>query len=977
MKKISNFIVKGRIFFIIFWSLLLVGAGVLFFFVDINYDTTKYLPGDSDTLVSLEIMEEEFGVINGQANLMFKNVSVKEAIKFKERLNSVDGVLEVMWLDTFIKSVDYEEILGINVEEFLGLLGADDQKLLEQIITALIGFESFGDFEESPLFDTIIGLIPIPIPVDSLNELFTAIKKLLNVKSFYNNNSALFQVMFVEDQYSLQTGESIEELRTLSENLIKNDSKKSFAMSGPAINSHYTRKLTSDEVFKITLYVIPIILIILFIFTNSWIEPVIFIIVIAVTVLINMGTNAMFEDISFLTQSTASLLQLAVTMDYAIFLLHRYTDNRENGMDKLEAMKDALSRSFLPISSSMLTTAAGFAALIFMRYTIGADLAFVMIKGITISILGVFTLMPAIIILFDKLLIKTQHKQFYPKMKTLVKPIFKLRYIIPILVVLISIPAFYVQNNNDFLYGESAMSAGEGTIAKEEMDEIINSFGKSNQIVILLDNHVSETLEKELLTTLERNLAPYEPSIMAMGTIPSFMKDLIPDAFKDQLVGENYNRIIIDIATGDEDEDAFKAISIIDNALISNFNSNQYYVVGGSVAVHEIKETVEQDFLIINILSIGLVFLILLISFRSLLIPILLVLVIELSVWINMAIPFLTGQPLIFIGYIIVSSVQLGATIDYGILLTQNYITYRKEMTKKQAFKEAIVSSSPSILTSGLILASAGYALFVVSSIEGVSSLGRLIGRGALLSTFFVLFLLPQLLYLFDKFIAKTTRKSNFLIEREQAGYSFNENGDLVFTVETKTENLHSLEIEHLLSKYLPEMTFLTSNQKTKQISELNKNYDIDVEFYVNKWTVTFKKDGKAYNNIKKHSKGRFSLYYRILSSEEESVHVEIERAGHLNIYSVTIDGKQYDVFENETLLMPTIEKRDGKLQFAGFYDNEILFDFNEPITRDLTLISSFKEVEDVKKETTEENLEEQHEDEDLEIKVDDEKLKD
>ncbi len=895
MKKLSSGIVKLRIFFIIFWAILLVASLVLFFFVEINYDTTKYLPKDSDTLISLEKMEDEFGVLYGQANVMVKDVAVIDALHVKQRILNIDGVLDVVWIDTFITG-DNLDSLAITIEGLVSL-------------------------NPPPLFDDIT--------------------KILDLKSFYDKTkeAALFQVMFEEDQYSLKTGESIEALRAdLTEQ------NYDFAMSGPAINSHYTRKLTSDEVFKITLYVIPIILIILFIFTNSWIEPLIFLIVIGVTVLINMGTNLMFDDISFLTQSTASLLQLAVTMDYAIFLLHRYTTYRDEGLDKKDAMVKALSKSLLPISSSMLTTAAGFAALIFMRYTIGADLAYVMIKGIAISIIAVFTLMPALIILFDSLLIKTKHKPFYPNLKRAVKPIFKLRFIIPALLLLIAVPAFSAQQNNHFLYGESAMSAGEGTQAKEELDDIERTFGKNNQLVILLNNKTSPALEKTLVTKLENDLAKYSPKILSYESMPAIIKPFIPDTFKSQLVGENYNRILITVKTGDEDEDAFDAIDKVRSALKRYYRSDDYYLVGGSVAVKEIKQTVEQDFIIINLLSIGLVFLILLISFKSLLIPALLVLVIEFSVWANMSIPYLSGEPLIFIGYIIVSSVQLGATIDYGILLTQNYLSLRKTNTKKQSFKKAITSSAPSILTSGLILASAGYALFFLSSIEGVAGLGELIGRGALFSTFLVLFLLPQLLYLFDKLIRKTTKNANFLIEREHTEYTFNENKDLIFTVETKVENLHALELEHLLVDHLPNITLLANPNET--FSELKDNYDVDVSFNINKWELVLKKDGFAYKAIKENASGRFSLYYKITSkteslNDEEILKAEIEKANHLNIYKVIIDDKSYNVFENEVLDEELFDEN-----FDYFVHDEP-FDYKLPIEKDLTITSKEKEIEE------------------------------
>ncbi len=446
MRKIFNFIVKSRIFFLIFWSVVLVASVVLIFNVNINYDTTLYLSKDSETREALIVMEKEFG-LNGQANVMVKVSDVKEALQVKKRLAETDGVLEILWLDT--------------------LIGEDEIKTTASII----------DFISS-------------LDID-----------LFDFKQFYNKDTghALYQVLFEEDQYSLKTGKSIEALRDkLDHNLGKKDN---YAMSGPAISTYHTQKLTSDEVFKITLYVIPIILIILIIFTNSWAEPLLFIIVVGASVLINMGTNALFnlfgnQSISFLTNSTASLLQLAITMDYAIFLLHRFRKEKETGLPPKEALSKALYHSFLPINSSMLTTAAGFAALMFMSYTIGFDLAIVMIKGILLSIIITFTLMPTLIMLFDKLIVKTEHKPLFPSLKKLATPIYKIRFVLPILAALIVLPVFQKQTANHFVFGESAMSASEGSIAALEIQAIEDRFGKNNMVVLLVpkvDNELGIT----------------------------------------------------------------------------------------------------------------------------------------------------------------------------------------------------------------------------------------------------------------------------------------------------------------------------------------------------------------------------------------------------------------------------------------------------------------------------------------------------
>lgn len=755
LKKIFNFIVRFRYIFLGLWGVLLVGSVIMIPFVNINYDTTEYLPESTRTAQSLQVMKDEFGLI-GQASLMLENVSIKQTVNVKHHIKAIDGVSEVIWLDTFIAAIPDIDV--------------DDIERVAQYIE-----------------DNLPTLTSVP-----------------GVDQFYKNGSSLLQIMFENKDHDTETKVAIEEIRaTLKRILLPS---QTFAMGGTAMSAYYTRTLTESEVFKITLYVLPIILLILIIFTSSWAEPILFLVVVGASVLVNMGTNLFLPSISFLTNSTASLLQLAISMDYAIFLLHQYTKERESGLDKIEAMKNAMSKSFLSIGSSMLTTTAGFIALMFMRYTFGLDLGIVMVKGIILSLLGTFTLMPPLIILADNLLVKTKHKPFFPKLGGLTKYIVKLRYVLPALMLLIAVPTFIAQRENNFLYGEAAMSVSPGSEPALEIKKIEDTFGKSNMLVILAPNDETinsrgtNDLEQQvmLIEELERNLRVYGPTIQAYATLdkminfvdfikiiageqllPPWLEDLIdgfevidkefienyiPEDFKNMLESENYSRIIISINTDSESERAFEAVKIIEttvNQFEINF-SKPLYLVGMTSSVLEIKEIVEVDFIFVNLLSIALVFIILLASFRSLSIPVILVLCIELSIWINMTIPFLQGSWLIFIGYIIVSSIQLGATIDYGILFTQNYLRSRETRGRSDSIRYSLDNSGHSILTSSLILTSAGYSLKFFSSVQGVAALGELIGRGAALSGFLVIFLLPQLLYLFDKTILKTTWKLKF-----------------------------------------------------------------------------------------------------------------------------------------------------------------------------------------------------------------------
>lgn len=754
MKRLAAFVLRFRHWFLSGTLLLVIASAIMFPFVKINYDFTKYLPEDMGTKQALKVMEEEFGIM-GQANIMIENITIERAINLKQTLiNNNEGILDILWLDTFVEP----DIL------------LEFENLFLQDVTMQ---EYFSD-------------------IPGLNQ-------------FYKNRKVLFQVVFKNGDYSDVTDQTFTDIR---EYLNKLDYQ--YAMAGSAVSTYHARHATEKEVFNITIFVIPIFLIILFIFTTSFLEPFLFIIVIGVAVIINMGTNVFFGEISFFTHSTATLLQFAVSMDYAIFLLHRYHEEKERHKgDNMTALKNALSKSYTAILASSLTTIAGFAALIFMRYTIGIDLALVMIKGVLLSIVSVFVFMPSLILLFDKGIEKTRHRLFAPKLHRFSDKAFRYRIIIPIIAIMLIYPTYIYQNSNKFLYGNSAMESGEGSEAAVELERIEKEFGNTNMIVLLLPHektdgviNVEETKKAEFRLIDDIKLRLYNLNVKAniqsyyqmtdistyfpkinlpktpetdkilealldwlesqgYGKPEDWIKDSIPPHMEAQLISENYSRIIISIQTQSESEEGFNAVKTI-KASADELAYQNYYLLGVTPSVMEIKEVVESDFVKVNILSIIAVLIILILSFKSLVLPFILVFVIELSIWINMSIPYIMNQPLIFIGYMIVSSIQLGATIDYAILLTGRYIDNRQSMNKKRAMIRSIINSGNSILTSSLIMASAGFILAFISSVEGVATIGTLIGRGALLSALLVLVFLPQLLYFFDKWILKTTMNIKF-----------------------------------------------------------------------------------------------------------------------------------------------------------------------------------------------------------------------
>ena len=739
MKKISAFIVKIRYFLLAFWVVATAVSIFLIPRVKIEYDTTVYLPENTRVKQSLRVMEEEFG-LTGQASVMIEDVDPVKVFVYKDKINSMPYIMEVIWIDNFI-----------------------ERDVIQNIQDLFDEYDPNGNFR--------FGAIP-------------------GLNAFYKDRTALLQVVFTENDHSLNVGNSIELIREYLGTI-----NKPFALSGTAINAYQMRETTKSEVFKTALYVAPIILIILIIFTKSWLEPLVFLASVLVSVIVNMGTNIMFPSVSFLTNATASLLQLAISMDYSIFLLHAYQKEKEAGLEQKEAMATAMKKSFSSINSSMITTVAGFAAIMFMRYTIGMDLSRVMIKGILLSLIVTFTFMPSLIIATDNLLKKTQHKPFFPKIGKLTKFITKTRYVIPALLLMTVVPSYIAQTKNHFVYGDGAMAVRHDSGEMSEADRIEQKFGRNNMIVVLVPidedgNYKAQekAMIRQLNSELDKANEDYRPTIQSYSTLtdietyisnyndlppavksfleeyfdPTMIEDMISENFKKQFISENYSRVIISINTETESPRAEKAVNIIETVVARQPFADEAHIIGVSPSVKEIKEVVEKDYVFVNLLSIVLVFIVLLVNFKSAILPFILLFVIELGIFINMAIPYITGMPLIFIGFMIVSSVQLGATIDYAILFTQFYVDARKTLVKRDAIKYALDHGGHSILTSSLILTTAGYVLKFASSVTGVSAIGELIGRGAALSGVLVIFLLPMLLYIFDKAIAKTTMQSKF-----------------------------------------------------------------------------------------------------------------------------------------------------------------------------------------------------------------------
>lgn len=563
------------------------------------------------------------------------------------------------------------------------------------------------------------------------------------VEKYYKDNSAVFEVSFSEDDYSLLTKQAINDIKEL----VPEDTN----MMGSGIDMKSAQDNIQKEMISIMSLLIPLVGIILLLTTTSWISPVLFILVIIVSIILNMGTNIVFPSVSFITYSIAAALQFAVTMDYAVFMLHQFEEEKKKTSSIEEAMKKAIVNATLPIISSSMTTIAGFLALTGMSFAIGKDIGLVFAKGIVLSLICIIFLMPYLIIKFNKLIERTSHKSFVPSFEKFSKVTDKFKWVIIVLSIIIIIPSFVAQKENKFEYGVSSFGGGEGTVAYEDEKRIVEKFGRSNPIVLLVPN-ADYLSEKQMISEIEKLDTIKQVQSLA-NTVPEGIPySFIDKSIYDKFQNENYTRVIIYSKTASESDLATKTVEDI-KEIVEKYYGEDYYLTGNILITLDMKNVIESDYSTVNMISILAIILILLLTFKNIFLPILLILVIEAGIYINMAIPYFTGMPLIFMGYLIVSSIQLGVTIDYAILTTNNYIIARKTMDKKQAKMEAIKKSLPAILSSGGILICAGYLISFLSSMGAVSDMGALIGRGAFISIVLVLILLPQLLNVFDKLI--------------------------------------------------------------------------------------------------------------------------------------------------------------------------------------------------------------------------------
>lgn len=758
----GEFVVKHKLLLVLIFAVALAVSIVLYFFVNVNYDSSKYMPEGSKMSEGIKIMYDEFDG-NSLAQIMVEDLSYAEALNLKSEIEKIDGVNNVIWLDTMLSTV---------VDKALPLINAEIE-------------EKYTSIELTEYLLAFTKVLPKPTG-DKLKRFNSCLVKLFEVsgelglpmnvldqmsgelKGFYKDGAVLMQVMFSDTDYSERTYAAMKQIRALNYD--------THMLGNPAMVFNSRKTLNKQTLISLGIAG-AIIIVILFIASSSYFEPILLLAAIGVAVILNMGTDIILPEVSYMTKSIASVLQLALTMDYSIVLLHRFKQERAICSDPNMAMARAIKHSFSPISASSLTTITSFIAIMFMSYTIGRDLGFVLMKGVIFSILSVFFLLPALTLYSLKLLDKSEHKTFKLNFKRHCSFLIKTVKFLPIIIVLIVLPCIYMQSANSFTYGNGATFGGKSSIIYEDRISIENVFGTQNQSAILLPKDYAD---KEIELSEKLLAVDGVKSVQSLAMIEkSGMASLMPNELLGQFKSKSgdYIRIAIFLDVPEESEETTAVINNIHSTINNVIGSDDYYLVGESPSVLEIKKVVESDYSLISILSVLFVAIIIAIAFKSLLVPVILVLTIESAIWIAMSIPFLMGTPMVFIGYLVISAILLGTTIDYAILYANNYMRARLSMHKDEALRSAIASSSKTIITSATIFTCIGFAVGAISTMPAINLFGTAIGFGGLTSMLLVLVFLPQLMYLFDKPVQYLTRyaRKNFCNAVEPPPYAHDE----------------------------------------------------------------------------------------------------------------------------------------------------------------------------------------------------------
>ncbi len=755
MYKIAAFIVDRRKAFILLFIIAAIYCGAMISHVIVEDDVTKYLPEDTETRQGVDLMDAEFQT-NGSAKVLLTNITYERALGVAKGLEKIDGIDTVKFYDP--DNTDYSD------------------KTLDE---------------------------------------------------YYKDSAALITLLFEEDKDTALSQSAIAEVREY----VKDYDNYVYT----TVDLDESAELQKDV--RVVLGLAVVVILAVLIFTSStYAEVPIFMLTFGMAAILNKGTNYVFGTVSFISNAVDIVLQLALAIDYAIILFHRYMEERDKGSEPRDAMVIALSKAIVEISSSSLTTMAGMVALVFMRFQIGRDLGMVLCKAILFSMITVFMFMPGLIMTFRNLIDKTRHKNFVPQINYWGKFIYRTRHILPLLFVVTLVFAFGFSKKCPYIFDKNTARGPKMTPYIAAKDRIDQTFDAGTNVAIVLPKGDYET-EAKIIDDLKQR--DYVDDILALANVDVgdekeyvLTDDLNPREFAEvakvdvglakllytayaqdkevygafidgideyrvsvldiidfiydkkeagafnlsakqsqditdihdqiengrkQLESENHSRIVFTLTGASEGEEVYNRIRDV-RSMAQSYYKDRVYVVGDATSNDDLSGSFNHDNMLISVLTAFFVGMILLFTFQSVSLPLILLITIQGSIWINFSFPYLQNAPLYFLAYLIVSSIQMGATIDYAIVITNRYVHLRKELpNKQQAVVQSLNESFPTILTSGTILTSCGFLIGNITSNAVIANLGLVLGRGTLTSIILVMTVLPQLLFLADPIMDKTS----------------------------------------------------------------------------------------------------------------------------------------------------------------------------------------------------------------------------
>ncbi len=563
----------------------------------------------------------------------------------------------------------------------------------------------------------------------------------------YKDDQTVMLVTFRGSTSEETTMEGVKSLRELV-----GDASKVSGMTAMVLD---TRDLSAKELFAYIIIAVLLCLIVLFVATDSYLIPIFLLGNIGCAILYNMGTNIFLGEISYITKAITAVLQLGVTMDFSIFLYHKYEQAKETEKDKKKAMQLAIGNTFKSVIGSSLTTIAGFLALCSMDLTLGTDIGIVMAKGVLCGFISVLTLFPALLLVFDKAISKTRHKVYIPKFRRTQNLVIQHKGIIILIFIVLLVPAL-IGNKNVEVYYKLDKSLPKDLASSIANRELSKNFNIVSPELLLIDKNLKSNELNKLIESLKKQEGI--DLVLSLKNMFDFgvPEDMIPEDLLKVMENDTYQLIIINSTYEIASPELEKQTKEVEK-IVKKYDKNAI-VAGEGPLMNDLTAIADHDFKMVNYASIFVIFVLMLIVLKSLSLPFILILTIEFAIFLNMAIAYYSGTTLPFIASIVVGTIQLGATIDYAILMSTKYLEERMKNSKNEAMRVTLSQTVPSILVSALCFFAATFGVAMYSKIDMIGSICNLLSRGALISMFVVVLLLPTLLLLFDKVVMKTTK---------------------------------------------------------------------------------------------------------------------------------------------------------------------------------------------------------------------------